>query len=176
MPHREPSAIEKAMAEPWKMPPMVKVYEAIGALGDERVKVKDETHAIIISSEGDKAYEVETSPDLHEVSSNDNASYWQGYLGYPGIAVLLARRLYRPRPKTVEALSGIPWKEINRRFRNDYTKTLGDVAHRIRERGDDPDSVKAEAEAIMEALKKLAPVRGKRKRPPTERSARPRRP
>ncbi len=164
------------MAEPWKMPPVVKVYEAIGALGDGRVTLKDETHAAVVSSEGDKTYDVENSPDFHEVSSNDNASYWQGYLGYPGIAVLLARGLYRPRPKTLDALSAIPWKEINRRFRNDYAKTIAAVAHRIKERGHDPESVKAETEAVVEALRKLAPVRGKRKRPPAERPARRRTP
>ncbi len=160
------------MAEPWKMPPLVKVYEALGALGDGRVTLKDETRAAVVSSEGDKTYEVENSPDLHEISSNDNASYWQGYLGYPGIAVLLARGLYRPRPKTVEALSAIPWKEINRHFRNDYAKTIAEVARVIEERGHDPESVKAEAKAVMDALKKLAPFRGKRKRPPAERPAR----
>jgi hypothetical protein len=160
------------MAEPWKMPPLVKVYEAIGALGDRRVILKDETRAAVVSSEGDKTYEVENSPDLHEVSSNDNASYWQGYLGYPGIAVLLARGLYRPRPQTVEALGAIPWKALNRRFRNDYAKTIAEVTRLIEERGYDAESVKAEVQAVMDALRKLAPVRGKRKRPPAEKPAR----
>ncbi len=164
------------MAEPWKMPPIVKVYEALGALGDGRVTLIDETHATVVSSEGDKTYEVESSPDLQEVSSNDNASYWQGYLGYPGVAVLLARGLYHPRPKTVEALSAIPWKELNRRFRNDYAKTVAEVTRLVRERGHDPESVKAETASAMEALRKLAPVRGKRKRPPTERRPRGRTP
>lgn len=153
------------------MPPIVKVYEALGALGDGRVTLGDETHATVVSSEGDKIYEVENSPDLHEVSSNDNASYWQGYLGYPGIAVLIARGLYRPRPVTVEALNGIPWKEINRRFRNDYAKTLAEVDRRIKEAAHDPEAVRTETGAVMDALEKLAPVRGKRKRPPTPKSA-----
>ena len=45
----------------------------------------------VVSSDGTKKYRVEISADGREISSNDNASYWQGYLGYPAIAVLMAR-------------------------------------------------------------------------------------
>jgi len=65
----------------WKLPPIVKAYEALGAIGDGRVKLLDERRALVTSSAGDKTYEVETSADGREISSNDNASYWQGYLG-----------------------------------------------------------------------------------------------
>jgi hypothetical protein len=66
-------------------------YEAIGALGDRRVQLEDEWHASIVSSDLSKTYQVELSADGRGVSSNDNASYWQGYLGYPAIAVMLKR-------------------------------------------------------------------------------------
>jgi len=74
-------------ANSWKMPPLIKVYEALGALGDGRVRIVDSRRALVTSSDGTKTYEVETSEDGREISSNDNASYWQGYLGYPAIAV-----------------------------------------------------------------------------------------
>lgn len=152
----------------WKMPPVIKVYEALGALGDRRVRLEDDTHARVVSSEGDKTYEVETSDGLRKVSSNDNASYWQGYVGYPAIAVLLARGLYEPKSSTVEALAGIPWKELNRKFRNDYTRTLAEVDKHLHERGHDPAAVRAQADAVMEALRKFKPYRGERRRPPAE--------
>src|SRR5271168_4023835 len=113
-------AIDESMPVTWKMPPMIKVYEAMGALGDGRVRLIDDGHAIVTSSAGDKTYEVDTPDGGREISSNDNASYWQGYLGYPAIAVLLARGLYRPPANVIDALAGIPWKELNRRFHNDY--------------------------------------------------------
>jgi hypothetical protein len=161
-------AISRIMAEAWKMPPPIKVYEALGAIGDGRVRLEDEHSAAVTSSEGDKTYQVEISDDGREVSSNDNASYWQGYLGYPAIAVLLMRGLYRAPANVIDALAGIPWKEINRRLKNDYEQTLIEVNRIIEESGHDPDAVASEVESITEALRKLAPVRGKRRRPPSE--------
>jgi hypothetical protein len=156
------------MAEAWKMPPPIKVYEALGAIGDGRVRLEDEHRALVTSSEGDKTYEVEISDDGREISSNDNASYWQGYLGYPAIAVLLMRGLYRAPANVIDALAGIPWKEINRRFKNDYDRTLVEVNRIIEESGHDPDAIASEVDSIIDSIRKLAPMRGKRRRPPSE--------
>ena len=151
------------------MPPLIKVYEAFGALGDGRVRIEDSVRAQVTSSEGNKVYEVETQGDGREISSNDNASYWQGYLGYPAIAVLIRRGLLHPPPDNVtDALAGIPWKEINARFRSDYAKTLAEVAEIAEKSGHDPDAIRAEAQATLEELQRFAPYRGARKRPPAE--------
>jgi len=115
-----------------------------------------------------KTYEVEVSEDGREISSNDNASYWQGYLGYPAIAVLLARGFYRPPANVTDALAGIPWKTLNRKFRNDYTKTLAEVDKELEQSGHDPDAVRSEAEAVLSFVRRLGPVRGKRSRPAAE--------
>jgi hypothetical protein len=157
----------------WKMPPAAKVYEALGALGDGRVTLVDETHARVKSSDRTKTYEVENSPDFREISSNDNASYWQGYLGYPAIATLLARGFHRSPSAIIKALTGIPWKELNRRFRNDYSKTIGEVEARMVADGHDPAAVRGEVNSVMDALARLAPARGARRaRPPAERKTR----
>jgi hypothetical protein len=156
------------MPDPWKMPPPIKIYEALGAIGDGRVRLEDEHRAMVTSSEGDKTYQVEISEDGREISSNDNGSYWQGYLGYPAIAVLLMRGLYRPPANTIDALAGIPWKEINRRYKNDYDKTLAEVNKIVEASGHDPDAIAIEVESIIEAARKLAPVRGRRRRPPSQ--------
>lgn len=153
-------------SDAWKMPPLVKVYEALGALGDGRVRLVDDTHALVTSSEGDKTYEVETSADGREVSSNDNASYWQGYLGYPAIAVLIERGFYHPAANVIDALAEIPWKELNTKFKNDYDQTLAEVDRQIESSGHDPDAVRSEAEALLGWLRTFKPTRGKRRRPP----------
>jgi hypothetical protein len=157
------------MAEPapWKMPPLIKIYEAIGAVADGRVHLEDENHASVISSETSKSYLVESSG--REISANYNASYWQGYLGYPAIAVMIARGILRPPPDTLVALRGFPWKELNRRFRNDYELTLREVANRIIEGGGDPAAVDAACAELLEALRSFAPRRGRRRRPPRSR-------
>lgn len=156
------------MPTEWKMPPLIKVYEALGAIGDERVNLIDESHATVVSSEGDKTYDVETSSDLRTISSNDNASFWQGYLGYPGIAVILKRGFFRIDETAVAALAGIPWKELNRRYKNDYAKTIAEIEARLKDTGNDPAIVRREGKAILGALTEFAPLRGIRRKPPTE--------
>ncbi|MGH7843444.1 MAG: hypothetical protein ACREQT_18245 [Candidatus Binataceae bacterium] len=150
-------------AEAWKMPPLIKVYEALGAIGDGRVQLVEAERATVASSDGLKTYDVEI--DGRTVSANDNASYWQGYLGYPAIAVLLARGAVSFARETADALRGIPWKELNRRVRNDYARTLAEVARILDARGADPTLVHAECETILAALRELAPLQGARRRP-----------
>lgn len=155
------------MPELWKMPPLAKIYEALGAIGDGRVRVIDASHATVVSSSGDKTYTVVLDSATHQISSNDNASYWQGYLGYPAIAVLILRGIYSPRPETLKALSGVPWKELNTHYRNDYARTLDDVLARAEAHGADPAALRAEAAAVLEALRAYGARRGKRLRPPS---------
>ncbi len=150
------------------MPPLIKIYEAIGAIGDGRVQIIDEGRATVGSSEGGKRYEVEWLPESRELSANDNASYWQGYLGYPAIAVLMVRGLLKIRTETAEGLRGIPWKELNRRFRSDYTKTLAAVDERLRRQNIDPRDVREQCETLLQKLNDYAPVRGARRRPPRQ--------
>ncbi len=161
-----------ALSSEWEIPPLVKAYEALGTVGDGRVRIIDDTHAVVTSSSGGKTYRVETSAGGREISSNDSASYWQGYLGYPAIAVLIERGLYRAPANVTDALAGIPWQEINRRNRNKYEKTLGEVDKLIEENGHDPDAVRSEAEALLDYLTKLQPRRGARRRPPSEKAKR----
>ncbi len=188
---RNSGAAPEVSVEKWKIPPPIKVYEALGAVGDGRVRAIDgarvgaidgaRARAInhdapparweVASSDAAKTYSVEISADGRELSSNDNASYWQGYLGYPGIAVLIARGALPASAEATRALAGIPWKELNRRFKNAYTRTTAEVARFVAERGGDFEAIRAEATAILEALADLAPERGARRRPPRERKA-----
>ncbi len=114
------------MAE-WKVPPKAKIYEALTAVADGRVKLKGSETAEVLSSDGAKTYIVEWSADLRQITSNDNASYWQGYIGYPIIAVLMVLGRLDFDGKVAQVLSGIAWKRINRRFRNDYDKAVENV-------------------------------------------------
>ena len=147
------------------MPPLAKVYEALGALGDGRVQLEDESRASVVSSDRSKTYHVEISADHRTISSNDNASYWQGYLGYPAIAIMLMRGLCPVRAEAINALRGIPWNELNKRFGNDYRRTIEEVMRRAEQRGFNAKVVAAEAEAVLTKLTEFAPLRGPRRRP-----------
>jgi hypothetical protein len=154
----------------WKMPPIAKVYEALGAIGDGRVHIEDARRALVTSSDATKTYEVEVSEDGAEISSNDNASFWQGYLGYPAIAVMIARGLIDADETTVKALAGVPWKQLNTQYRNDYERTLEDVMQRATAKGYDPAAITAAAEAVLNAVRSIAPRQGPRRRPPRTQS------
>jgi hypothetical protein len=69
-------------------------------------------------------------------------------------------------PAVAERLGGIPWKALNRRFRNDYARTLAEVERTIVERGGDPTAVTAGCAAVLDELRVFAPLRGARHRPP----------
>jgi hypothetical protein len=149
----------------WKMPPLIKVYEALGAVADGRVRLLDERRAQVTSSDGSKTYEVELVE--RAITANDNASYWQGYLGYPAIAMMIARGLIGADPSSIAALRGIPWKELNSRFHNDYARTLSEVARRLTARAADPAMIDAACATVLEAVRQYAPRRGARRRPPS---------
>jgi hypothetical protein len=107
----------------WKHPPVVKLYEALGAVADGRVKVEGDG-AKVYSSSGNKFYEVKYDPNSHAIMVNDNASFYKGYLGYPAVAYLMQIGVL-PYPKeAAEALKGIPWKDLNTKFKNDFVKAL----------------------------------------------------
>lgn len=106
----------------WKVPPRMKVYEALGAIADGRIKLGN-TGARVISSSGDKAYTVTFNDQTNTISSNDNGSVWQGYLGYPAIAYLMSSGKLPFDKNLASALRGIAWKTINTQFNNDWDKT-----------------------------------------------------
>jgi hypothetical protein len=85
--------------------------------------------------------------------------------------VLIARGLYRPPANVTDALAGVAWKELNRKYKNDWAKTIADVDQGLEQGGHDPDAVRSEAEAVLNFLRVLKPVRGKRSRPAAEKPA-----
>lgn len=89
-----------------KMPPVEKIYEAWSAVADGRVTIDDAARkATVVSSDRTREYTVSWSDDGSVYNSNDNATYWRGYAGYPVIAVMMMQgRL----PSTVLKRSGMP--------------------------------------------------------------------
>ena len=69
-----------------KMPPIQKILEAYTAIVDKHVELKN-NEALVTSSNDAKTYTVSWEDNIYH--SNDNATYWQGYAGYPIIAVLM---------------------------------------------------------------------------------------
>ena len=136
-----------------KMPPLAKVFEAWSALADGRVSLDGEDRrATVASSNGAKAYTVTWSEDGGTYSSNDNATYWQGYAGYPVIAVLMEQGELPLDRAAAEAFAHVDWTYLNERFKRDYAAA---VAHVVAARGLDADRVEAAAQTAYDALAAL---------------------
>ncbi len=152
---------------PWKLPPRAKVFEAFTAVADGRVRLAGPGSATVTSSRGDKTYDVGWSDDGRVVTSNDNASYWQGYLGYPVLAVLLVRGVLRADATAVDAMAGVPWHDLNTRFKRDYEAAVAHVLGELAAHGGDPALVEREVAAVLDQLAALGLQRGGRgRRPP----------
>lgn len=151
----------------WKSPPKAKVYEALSAIADDRVTLMGGEKAEVVSSDGTKTYHVEWSSDLNQITSNDNASYWQGYMGYPIIAVLMVLGKLEYRHEVAAFLAGVPWKQMNRQFRNDYAKAIDSVLDALEAKGTPRQTVVAEMDRIMAEIEGLELEKlPRRKRPP----------
>ncbi len=139
----------------WDKPTLNKVYEALGALGDGRVEVNG-NNAKVYSSSRNKYYSVSYDPDVNTITSNDNASYYVGYLGYPAIALLLAKGAVAYNTKLVDYLTGFAWKDINQKFKNDFDKTDQYIDKQIIGKyGVNINDFHAQLEQILEAVVRL---------------------
>ena len=132
-----------------KLPPIEKAFEAWTAIVDNRVTLH-ENHADVSSSDGTKGYTVKF--DGNTYSSDDNATYWRGYAGYPVLAVLMLKGLLPSDRREAELWRGVNWKEINTRYKNDYAKAVAEVA--ARRHIDLKQSYKA-AQEVIDKLRNL---------------------
>ena len=139
-----------------KLPPVEKVFEAWTAIVDGRIAMHDGS-ADVSSSDGTKGYTVRFDGDRY--SSDDNATYWRGYAGYPVLAVLMLQGRLPFDEAEASLWRDVNWKEINTRYRNNYAKAVEETAE---ERGIDLKAAYAAAERVMEALRAL-PLQIKRK-------------
>ncbi len=136
----------------WKQPPLIKIYEALGAVADDRIHLSENT-AKVYSSSGNKFYDVSYDPEKQAIMANDNGSYWQGYLGYPSIAFLFKAGLLEFRPDLAELLKDIKWKNINQMFKDDFEKTLEYIEKYLS--AEDKNNLSAYARQVNDKISKL---------------------
>ena len=108
-----------------KLPPVEKVYEAWTALVDDRYDLSPEA-LIVRSSDGSKEYRV-TWDDEERYRSNDNATFWQGYAGYPVIMALMLQGRVPFNGEVAAWFKGIPWKALNDAHKRDYAAALAEA-------------------------------------------------
>lgn len=100
-------------------PPRIKVLEAIGAIGDGRIKQVSDTKALVKSSMGDREYKVVLigqDARTFRAYSNDNGTLFKGYVGYPILAFMMVKGYLPLDREVMNAMKGVPWKELNERY------------------------------------------------------------
>lgn len=150
----------------WKVPPTIKLYEALGCIADKRITLEGNTARVQSSSRG-KTYNVFYNPEEKSITSNDNGSYYQGYLGYPAIAFLMTQSILPFKEEFAEALKGIPWKNLNTRYKNNYEKTLAHV-HEIISKKTHLNEFLEFIDVVHEAIKTLKLKRMNKKLEPPQ--------
>ncbi len=150
----------------WKVPPKIKIYEALGCLADGRLK-KVDGEVRVYSSSGQKFYTVTFDEKKKAIMTNDNGSYWVGYLGYPAIAYLMSIDELPFNQKYAESLKGIAWKDINTKNKNDFEKTLLEVREIMKNKGVNLKEFDQFVEQVLREIKtKKFKLLGKKKQPP----------
>lgn len=135
-----------------KMPPKAKIYEAFSAIADERIKI-NKNSAIVKSSDYKKEYQIFWND--FEISSNDNATFWQGYPGYPVIAVWLELSLIPYDKKIIKYFKNINWHEINEKNKRNYDKGINDLLTKFMESGVNIQEIKQEVDNIYLKIETL---------------------
>lgn len=140
----------------WKTPPDNHiVYEALTALADKRLEVINDHEAHCYSSSGRKYYAITYDPQTHAIMSNDNMAYYIGQVSYPMIAFLMMKGEISYDYRLLECLKGIPWKDINQKFLNQWEKSVGYVLAQLKERCIDTAYVQDEVAKIFAIVQKL---------------------
>lgn len=135
-----------------KLPPIEKIHEAYSAIADERITLRD-SEADVLSSDLAKKYLVKWEDETY--SSNDNASYWKGYLGYPLIAVLMLQGKLSLDRETAGYFKGINWKKLNTEHKNKYSEAVKQIMDDLKTSGVDCDKINGEINNVYKEMERL---------------------
>lgn len=135
-----------------KMPPIEKIHEAYSAIADQRVSLEGNS-AFVLSSDRTRKYTVTWKEGIY--SSNDNASYWQGYAGYPIIAVLMLQGKLPLNRFVADNFKGINWTALNAKYKSKYAKAVSEIMEELRTKGVDGDKIDSEVEIVYKQIEEL---------------------
>jgi len=137
-----------------RMPPRIKVLEALGAIADGRVEKQGDKRYRVVSSEGDRIYKVYVDKESLLVYSDDNGTKYRGYVGYPIIAALMLEGLLPFDEDVAKALKGIPWRRLNETYKR-YALVEKEVKRIASQRGVPEEKIDEVVEKVMNRLQSL---------------------
>lgn len=131
-----------------KLPPREKIPEAYTAIIDNRIRMFD-NYAEVLSSNRTKTYLIKWNDNLYY--SNDNSTYWQGYPGYPVIAILMLQNKLTCNKDLLKYFKDINWNELNKKNKRNYRNSLEDVLENISEK----DWINQEIDKVYKEIEQL---------------------
>ena len=137
-----------------RLPPRIKVLEALGAVADNRVRVLDDKRALVISSDGYREYKVYVDVAQRVAFSSDNGTRLRGYVGYPIIAFLMLKGELPFDPDLAKAMKGIPWRMLNERYKR-YAVVETIVKDKAKNMGVDPTYIDSFIDKVLSKLREL---------------------
>lgn len=135
-----------------KMPPIEKIHEAYSAIADGRITIREE-EAEVVSSDLSKTYVVRWKDGVY--SSNDNASYWKGYVGYPMIAVLMLQEKLSLDREIADYFKGIAWKQLNTKHKNKFAEAVKEIMDGFLTEGINCDKINKEIQKVYQEIEGL---------------------
>lgn len=147
----------------WKTPHIIKIYEALGSIVDERLEIINNLEGKLYSSSRQKFYSIKYDPKNNSIMSNDNASFYCGTLGYPAIAYLMKMNFLPYDENYAILLKNIYWKKLNQKFDKNKGKAIPDydfdavvkeVDSNLIIKGHDINAFKIYVNSVYEKIKK----------------------
>ncbi|MEI8067631.1 MAG: hypothetical protein WCG91_01615 [Candidatus Shapirobacteria bacterium] len=133
----------------WKKAHVIKIYEALSAIADDRVEVFG-NEGRCFSPTGEKVWDIKYNPTNNSINSNDNSAYYTHSLSYPMIAYLMVVRVIPYKAELLDTLQNISWEDINENFKNDYDKSIKFVLGELKREGLDVEEIKKEVKKIYD--------------------------
>ncbi len=140
-----------------KLPPKIKIYEALWAIADNRLEILWllGNEGKCFSSSWNKYYAIIYDEATNAIMTNDNGSYWKWYLWYPAIAFLMKKWVIAYDKKYSEALKGIARKDINQKFSNDFDKTAQYILDMLAKKSIDKQTFLQQIDVIYHCIEQL---------------------
>lgn len=135
-----------------KLPPIEKISEALSVIADQRY-VMYEDYVEITSSNHAKTYTVLFHDTIY--ASNDAATYWQGYPGYPILAVWFLQGILPLPNHILPYFKDIDWNERNKRHKRNYANALKEVFDEWHSQGIDTKMIQSTIDELYQILPTL---------------------
>uniref|UniRef100_A0A7C2Z8X5 Uncharacterized protein n=1 Tax=Ignisphaera aggregans TaxID=334771 RepID=A0A7C2Z8X5_9CREN len=137
-----------------RLPPRIKILEALGCIADGRIKMLSDREALVISSEGTRKYYVYVDLERGLAYSNDNGTKFKKYIGYPIIAFLMLRNAVTFDENLARSLSGIPWKKLNETYKR-YSIVETIILQEVKSKGINESFIQEFVDRVIKELAQL---------------------